>query len=174
MAFTTRFIFNTVINNTELDLHFISKIFQHFIHSGILSKYIARGSPALSNCECYKVGDNLDPILRNFFVWRITKVSVFNILLSIRKFLMSFFLSKPNRFHDRQSNYLLFIDQGSKRGMNENMKFSNFDIPENGVINLAFNDLKIPGNSHEYFISACITNIFKSLRFWPVLELILS
>ena len=86
MAFTTRFTFNTVINNTELDLHFISKIFQHFIHSGILSKYIARGSPALSNCECYKVGDHLDPILWNFFVWRINKVSVFNILLSIRKF----------------------------------------------------------------------------------------
>ena len=122
MAFTTRFTFNTITNNTELDLHFISKIFQHFIHSGILSKYIARGSPALSNCECYKVGDHLDPILWNFFVWRITKVSVFNICYLYGNFDVFY----PQQFHDWQSTYLLFIDHGSKRGMNGNMKFSNF------------------------------------------------
>ena len=106
MAFTTRFTFNTVINNTELDLHFISKIFQHFIHSVILSKYIARGSPALSNCECYKIGDQLDPIIWNLFVWRVTKVSVFNSLLSIRKFLMSF--SSASRIDSTTGNRITY------------------------------------------------------------------
>ena len=142
MAFTTRFTFNTITNNTELDLHFISKIFQHFIHSGILSKYIARGSPALSNCECYKVGDHLDPILWNFFVWRITKVSVFNILLSIRKFWCLF--SSASRIDSTTGNRLTYylLTMGLKEEWTEIWSLAIFDIPENGVINLAFNELK--------------------------------